>query len=316
MTDTGHADWIGRQTLRTDILSDRLVAHYRATLGPWLADTPVPLGIHWCLSPEVLDADHLGQDGHLKLGIALPDLGLIRRMWAGGEIAFHGDLTPGAQVTRTGTIGDIAFKEGGTGRLGFVTLNNSYVSGGTEAIAERQDIVYRAAPAPGAATPPAPPAPDRGTPRAAFALTPDPVLLFRFSALTFNGHRIHYDRPYATEAEGYAGLVVHGPLQAILMLNLAARVLGRTPARFRYRGLSPLIAGRPVAVEAFGGRRRHARPAGPRRRRSGHDDRSGRLTTPPRDQALTKARPPSDSQVKGAGDRPEGTGAGTGCPQA
>jgi 3-methylfumaryl-CoA hydratase len=253
MTDTAYADWIGRQTLRTDILSDRLIAHYRATLAPWLYDADVPLGIHWCLSPEVLDADHLGPDGHLKLGIALPDLGLVRRMWAGGEISFHGDLTSGAQVTRTGIVGDIAFKEGGSGRLGFVTLNNSYVADGTEVIAERQDIVYRAAPAPGAAAPSTPPAPELGAPLARFDLTPDPVLLFRFSALTFNGHRIHYDQPYATGAESYAGLVVHGPLQAILMLNLAARALGRAPARFRYRGLSPLIAGRTVAVEAFAG---------------------------------------------------------------
>ena len=253
MTDAGHANWIGRQTVRQDILSDRLISHYRATLAPWLFDADVPLGIHWCLSPEVLEADRLGQDGHLKLGIALPDLGLVRRMWAGGEIAFQGDMTPGAQVARTGTISDIAFKEGGSGRLGFVTLNNSYVAGSNEVMTERQDIVYRAAPAPGSATPPASAAPDRGTPLATVALTPDPVLLFRFSALTFNGHRIHYDRPYATGAEGYAGLVVHGPLQAILMLNLAARALGRIPARFRYRGLSPLIAGRSVAVEAFAG---------------------------------------------------------------
>ena len=253
MTEAAFADWIGRQTQRTDILSDRLLAHYRATLGPWLHDAEVPLGIHWCLSPDVLDADQLGPDGHLRLGIALPDLGLVRRMWAGGEIRWHGDFTPGAEVTRTGTLGDITFKDGGSGRLGFVTLNNSYASAGSEIVAERQDIVYRAPPAPGAMAPVPPPAPDRGAPIASFVLTPDPVLLFRFSALTFNGHRIHYDQPYATGAEGYAGLVVHGPLQAILMLNLAARVLGRTPARFRYRGQAPLIAGRSVIVEAFAG---------------------------------------------------------------
>jgi len=194
--------------------------------------------------------DRLGRDGHPQTGIVVPSLPLPRRMWAGGELIIHADLQPDQFVTRTNTVEKIVSKQGLSGSLGFLTLRNQYLVEGAVAIEERQDIVYREDPMPGSASAPAPVAPDLGEPCAVIELTPDPVLLFRYSALTFNGHRIHYDYPYATEVEGYDGLVVHGPLQAILMLNLAAKVLGRTPARFSYRGVSPLTCGKLVRVEA------------------------------------------------------------------
>jgi 3-methylfumaryl-CoA hydratase len=169
-------------------------------------------------------------------------------MWAGGELAFLSDFTADDHVTRETTVADITFKEGSTGKLGFVTLRHDWSAGGILRLQERQDIVYREAPHRGATAAPPPSEPwqaDR-----VLALTPDPVLLLRYSALTFNAHRIHYDHAYATGIEGYAGLVVHGPLQALWMLNLAATLLGRNPSRFRYRGLSPLTCGIPVRVEA------------------------------------------------------------------
>ena len=159
----------------------------------------------------------------------------------------------GQVVTWGGTLpGDhhfyITFKTGASGPLGFVSVSHLWKVGGQTRITERQDLVYREDPKPGAT--PIPAAAEEWQPDAVWHITPDPVLLFRYSALTFNGHRIHYDLPYATGVEGYGGLVVHGPLQALWMLNLSARMVGRLPAIFRYRGLAPLICGVGVAVEA------------------------------------------------------------------
>lgn len=248
-----YADWIGRRTTRTEAVTDRMIAQFRATLGPWLAEAEVPLGLHWCLCPDALTADRLGRDGHPKTGIYLPALPLPRRMWAGGSLIFHSAFQPGETVTRTSGVERIDFKDGRTGPLGFVAVRHDYSIGGRLILEEIHDIVYRHDPAPGDVPAEPPAAPDLGPPLDAMELTPDPVLLFRFSALTFNGHRIHYDQPYATGVEGYDGLVVHGPMQAVLMLNLAARVLDRCPARFAYRGTAPLTAGKPVAVEAHEG---------------------------------------------------------------
>ncbi|MDO8882066.1 MaoC family dehydratase N-terminal domain-containing protein [Pseudotabrizicola sp.] len=247
---TEYADWMQRSITRQDVVSDRLIGQMQSTLPDHLAPGPVPLGLFWTLAPDALTSDRLGRDGHPRQGIFLPELPLPRRMWAGGEIRFHGDLTPGDVVTKTSRIASIVPKSGSTGDLIFVTIQHDYAVGGQSVIDERQDLVYRADPAPGQAVPAYPPAPDLGPAIARRALHSDPVLLFRFSALTFNGHRIHYDADYARQTEGYDGLVVHGPLQAMVMLNMAAQVLGRTPARFTYRGLSPLIAGQSAVIEA------------------------------------------------------------------
>ncbi len=243
-----YSDWIGWGYSRSEPVSDRLIAQYRATLAGYLAEVEVPVGLHWCLVPDVVEPARLGRDCHPKTGIFLPALPLPRRMWAGGELEFHAPLAPGEMVTRETLIDDVAFKQGRSGQLGFVTQRHVYRVEGAPRITERQDIVYREDPKPGQARVP-PPAED--WPGAeTWHLTPDPTLLFRFSALTFNGHRIHYDHPYATQVEGYEGLVVHGPMQAVWMMNLAVHAANRTVRRFSYRGLSPLICGAAVAIEA------------------------------------------------------------------
>ncbi len=247
-----YQDWIGRQITRQDSVSARLIGQFRAMLSGHLADSDVPLGLFWTLCPDALPPADLGRDGHPQLGIILPRLPLPRRMWAGGEVVFKGAFHEGDLVERKSTIEAITFKTGSTGPLGFVSVRHDYSVAGSVVVSERQDLVYRNDPVPGALAPFYPVAPDLGPPLAVSRLLPDPVMLFRYSALTFNGHRIHYDRNYATDVERYDDLVVHGPLQANLMLDLGARVLGACPSRFTYRGVSPLTCGKPVRVEARG----------------------------------------------------------------
>jgi 3-methylfumaryl-CoA hydratase len=163
-------------------------------------------------------------------------------MWAGGEVEHLQPLKVGNLITRVSTISDVQVKEGRAGLLCFVSVEHTYSSAGEVAIRERQDIVYRGPHQPTTAVNPPLAEPTLGHDLSISVETPQP-LLFRYSALTFNAHRIHYDLPYATEVEGYAGLVVQGPLQASLLLNLATRFKGRVPRRFSYRGQAPLLAG-------------------------------------------------------------------------
>jgi 3-methylfumaryl-CoA hydratase len=242
-----HDDWIGRKTSRTEPITARMVQQFHATLAGTRGPGAVLPGFHWCLAPDVVEPQDFGRDGHPRTGLFLPPLPLPLRMWAGGAVTFHAPFETGDTVTRHSTIADIAFKTGRSGRLGFVTVEHAYTVNGTPRVSERQDIVYRDPAPAGLRT--APPAED-WTPLGSWSITPTSTLLFRFSALTFNGHRIHYDHPYATQVEGYDGLVVHGPLQSVWMLNLAAEVLGRSPAHFSYRGLTPLICDTPVTIEA------------------------------------------------------------------
>lgn len=243
-----YEDWIGRVSSRSDTLSARLATEFEATFAPHLAPVSgAPLGLFWTLAPEIERASELGPDGHPRLGLHLPALPFPRRMWAGGELKFVKAFAVGDTVAKSSTIEAIAFKAGASGPLAFVTVRHAYTVEDELVLEERQDIVYRAPS--GEAVKPSLAVPVDV--RAAFTVEATPTLLFRYSAMTFNGHRIHYDVPYVTGVEGYAGLVVHGPMQATLMLNAAARSLGRTPNRFRYRGLSPLIAGEAFRVEAF-----------------------------------------------------------------
>jgi 3-methylfumaryl-CoA hydratase len=169
-------------------------------------------------------------------------------MWAGGELEFIDTLRVGDEVTRTSRIKDVSLKSGSTGTLCFVAVDHELTTQRGIAIRERHDIVYRdvtpaaAAPAKPAAPPPV--AKHRETHMA------DPVLLFRYSALTFNGHRIHYDRDYVTKVEGYPGLIFHGPMQAALQIEFAAKLRGRVPTRFSYRGVQPLFEGSEFSVNA------------------------------------------------------------------
>lgn len=254
--------WIGREAEAVDLVTPRLAEEFRATFAPHLADRrdgAPPLAIHWCLSPAIVPASEIGPDGHPERGGFLPPVPLPRRMWAGGEVEIHDGLRIGDAVTRRSTIEDVSAKEGRSGALCFVAVRHEYRTARGLALSERHDIVYREAEtrtlSSGPPSRPAAQAP-RDEPRRAdltWSVEADPVLLFRYSALTFNGHRIHYDLPYVTGEEGYSGLVVHGPLQATLLLNIAAALGGRPPKRLRYRGVSPLIADGRFTVSAARG---------------------------------------------------------------
>ncbi|KFI29553.1 protein dehydratase [Haematobacter massiliensis] len=247
-------EWIGRSERKSERVTEALVERFNATLdlGGEVSDgDAAPLLIHLCLAPPVAPTASLGADGHPARGGFLPPVPLPRRMWAGGAFAFHDDIRVGEQVTRISTIRDVTLKEGRTGPLCFVTVDHRIESDDRLVIEERQDIVYRNADAPGVTPKAAEPAAE-GTHR--LPVTPTPPLLFRYSALTFNGHRIHYDAPYVTGEEGYPGLVVHGPLQATQLLHFAAKLRGSGPARFDFRSLSPLYdtAGYTLNAEADG----------------------------------------------------------------
>ncbi|MFB9950554.1 MaoC family dehydratase N-terminal domain-containing protein [Rhizobium puerariae] len=244
--DIGHLrSWIGREETATDTVSIDLVHKFNAMLDlssaiPAAGDV-APLLINYCLAQPVVRNSLLGHDGHPQKGGFLPPVPLPRRMWAGSSLTFYGDFRVGDAVTRISRIADVAVKDGRSGVLCFVTVEHRSVVDGRLVVEERQDIVYREAAAieGGArAANPATPAPagSHGRP-----VQVDPTLLFRYSALTFNGHRIHYDQPYAVHVEHYQGLVVHGPLQATLLLNYARELRGSVPKHFIFRGLSPLF---------------------------------------------------------------------------
>ncbi len=244
--------WIGRSEEATDRVSPQMVQAFRATLdadpGAPEPGEPAPLAIHWCLSPAIRPMRELGPDGHPARGGFLPPVPLPRRMWAGGEIRHREPLRVGDTVRRRSRIGDVQVKQGRTGALCFVAVHHDFETERGPALSERHDIVYRAM-TPGRSGPP--PEAAEGPPEAdlGHVVDPTPTLLFRYSALTFNGHRIHYDRAYATGEEGYPGLVVHGPLQATWLLHLAARMRdGRVPGVFRFRGLSPVFDGAPLTI--------------------------------------------------------------------
>ena len=243
--------WIGRTETAADTVSARLVAGYLAVLddaNPERAEGALaPLAIHWCLAPAARPMSQLGLDGHPKRGGLLPPVPLPHRMWAGGQIDLRGRFHVGDVVTRQSTVRDVALKTGRSGALCFVTVDHAFTGPQGLVVSERHDIVYRA---PRDSNAPAPVIPQAPKARWSYSVMADPVLLFRYSAITFNGHRIHYDRDHATKAEGYAGLVVHGPLQATMMLEFAARQRGAPPQTFDYRGISPLTDGAAFTVNA------------------------------------------------------------------
>jgi 3-methylfumaryl-CoA hydratase len=192
----------------------------------------------------------LSQDGHPTRGGFLPPVPLPRRMWAGGELEFFDAPRVRDEVTRTSRITDVTMKTGSTGVLCFVSVEHLITTPRGTAIRERQDIVYRDMPTGQPSTPPKPAAPPPSAQHRESHMA-DPVLLFRYSALTFNGHRIHYDRDYVTKVEGYPGLVFHGPLQAAFIVEFAAKLHGgKPPKKFSYRGLQPLFEGSEFSINA------------------------------------------------------------------
>lgn len=233
--------WIGRDEVACELLTDTLAERFNATFdlaGPCDDGAAAPAMIHLCLTQPAVPTAVLGPDGHPQRGGFLPPVPLPRRMWAGGAMRFHAPIRVGERVTRHSTIRDVTVKQGRTGTLCFVTVDHRIDSGGRLAVEERQDIVYRGLDAPGGPQKSPPPAP-LGAHR--LVVTPSTPLLFRYSALTFNGHRIHYDAPYVQTQEGYPGLIVHGPMQATQLVQFAAHLRGTPPATFRFRSLSTLF---------------------------------------------------------------------------
>jgi 3-methylfumaryl-CoA hydratase len=245
--------WIGRTAEASDVVTAQLVKGLRATLFQEIGEPKpgdaAPFTVHWCLAQPVFPMSMLSADGHPTRGGFLPPVPLPRRMWAGGELQFLDALRVGDDTTRKSRISDVTVKTGSTGQLCFVSVEHEVTTPRGTAIRERQDIVYRdmggaQSAAPAKAAPP-PVAKHRETHMA------DPVLLFRYSALTFNGHRIHYDRDYVSKVEGYPRLIFHGPLQAAFIVELAAKLRGgKPPGRFSYRGVQPLFEGAEFSVNA------------------------------------------------------------------
>lgn len=237
-------DWIGREEHRVDMLTPGLLARYRATLDCADGGETAPQGVHWCLCLPDAPTGDLGIDGHPPKGGFLPPVDLPRRMWASSEVEFVAPIVSGAMIERISRIAFVDEKQGGSGKLVFVAVRHETRCDGAPAVIETQTIVYRDAAAKSA--PPALPLGDAPLPEGwpiQRVVQPTAPLLFRYSALTFNTHRIHYDLPYARDEEGYAGLVVHGPLTASLLLDLAARVLGPNRLKtFRFRGVAPAYA--------------------------------------------------------------------------
>ncbi|NDR55573.1 FAS1-like dehydratase domain-containing protein [Aliiruegeria sabulilitoris] len=242
--------WIGRREARDDVLLLQPARFMQATLdcAPDLSDgDPLPPLWHWLYFLEAHPTSQLGRDSHPKKGGFLPPVALPRRMWAGGRFEFHLPLRLGQPVRKVSTITDIAKKDGRSGKLCFVTVRHEIFDGDRLALTEEHDIVYREDPSPDAPPPVLRPAHDGAD--VSEEVVPSEVMLFRYSALTFNGHRIHYDVDYARKVEGYDGLVFHGPLTATLLIDLAMRHTGRMPHSFSFRGLAPIAGMAPFRIE-------------------------------------------------------------------
>lgn len=247
--------WIGREEQHSDHADPGLFTRWCATLDRSApVDGSVPQGFHWCLCTPDAATAQLGGDGHPRRDDSpdsfLPPVPLPRRMWASSQVEFLAPLKVGEGVTRISRVASVTEKSGGSGRLVFVDVAHETHGPQGLAVREVQSLVYREPAAPG--TPPAPPPLGAGRFDPAGwdehrMIEPGAPLLFRFSALTFNSHRIHYDAPYAVGVEGYRGLVVHGPLTATLLLDLAQRRLGDNALRgFSFRGMSPAVADEPL----------------------------------------------------------------------
>lgn len=247
------SNWVGRSETVEDTITATPVVALTATLdhaaAPVPAGTPLPPLWHWLYFLPMHRQSEIGPDGHARRGGFLPPVPLPRRMWAGSQFEFHAPVRVGDAVARRSTIADVTTKDGRTGQLVFVKVKHELFCNGAAApaITEFHDIVYREAKKPGDAEPPPQPAPT-GAPWQR-SLVPDDVLLFRYSALTFNGHRIHYDRQYVTQVEGYPGLIVHGPLIATLLMDLLRRQAPVAEvATFRFKAVRPTFDGRPMQV--------------------------------------------------------------------
>ena len=244
-------EWIGRTREAADVITASPLAAMSATLGrddpPPKPGDPLPAGWHWLLFPDTTATAELDEDGHARRGAFLPPVALPRRMYAGGRLDFHEPLRVGESVRRVSEIAEVTPKRGRTGDLVIVVVRHSVFGEAGLAIEEEQSLIFREAPKPDAPESAPQPAPTD----AAWTRTihPDPVTLFRYSALTFNSHRIHYDRMYCKDREGYPGLVVHGPLTASLLMDLVRRERPRARLEsFAFRARWPLFDTAPFTV--------------------------------------------------------------------
>lgn len=246
--------WVGRERAEEDRVTSAPVARMLALLDrdpeALGRGDSLPPGWHWLYFNPAVPRSDLGPDGHERRGDFLPPVSLPRRMWAGGRLRFPGSLVIGRPARRRSTIEAVEEKEGRSGRLVFVTVGHRISQGGSPAVEEEQDLVYLEARDEGEAGErrfrgPDPP----GAPAWSEPFSADPVTLFRFSAVTFNAHRIHYDHPYATGTEGYPGRVVHGPLLALLLLDAGRRWSGGDLDAFAYRARSPVFADEEIRLE-------------------------------------------------------------------
>lgn len=258
MADGGFEAWVGRTQSVQDIMHPFALQALAATLdrpdhADFVAGATVPPLWTWLQFLSASRLEDVGPDGHPKRGGFLPPVPLPRRMWAGSRITFAAPVTVGAAVEKHSTILKVTEKTGKAGTMVFVTVGHETHVAGQVAMREEQDIVYLAIPDTFGLPTPIPVPDGEWTQPIAF----DPVFLFRFSALTFNGHRIHYDRTYAQSVEKYPGLVVHGPLQAIILYEAGARwSQGRPATRFDFKGVRPLFDFEPAMI------RGRARPDG------------------------------------------------------
>ena len=234
--------WTGRTERRNDVVTAAPLAALAATLDRDAAGpgAEVPPLWHWLFFTPQPRQSEIGPDGHAKRGGFLPPVPLPRRMWAGGRLEFLQPLHVGDAIVRDSRIVKVGAKSGRSGELVFVTVRHEVSNARGIALTEEHDIVYRDMPVPGA--PPPTPQSAPNDPSFSRNVIPDPVLLFRYSALTFNAHRIHYDRAYVTQVEGYPGLIVHGPLIATLLADLVRRELPDAQMRrFTFTAMRPLF---------------------------------------------------------------------------
>jgi 3-methylfumaryl-CoA hydratase len=248
-------EWIGKEEIHEDIASPAPLAGLAALLDhetpPWIAGEVPPLG-HWLYFLPRARQSLIDVDGHPQRGGFLPPIELPRRMWAGSRIAWHAPIKIGAKIANRSTIKSVERKTGASGEMVFLTVAQEISADGELAVTEERDVVFRAASRPGDA-----PKAEAASPRAAEwsrTITPDETQLFRFSALTFNAHRIHYDRDYTTKVEGYPGLVVQGPYTATLLMDHYLRHHPRAQVKsFAFRARAPHFAGATLKLCAAGG---------------------------------------------------------------
>lgn len=246
--ETSLKNWLGKTQEHVSVIDTKQAELLAATLdqpAPKEGD-PLPGCWHWAWFNDVVKADGLGRDGHPKRGGFLPPIALPRRMWAGGSFEINKPLYVGSTVTKKSTIDEIKQRNGKSGKLCIVTIAHDYYQADALIIKEKQNLVFREDPSPNAPkqmllTPPSNAILSR-------TIMPDPVLMFRYSALTFNGHRIHYDVDYARNVEGYPDLVFHAPLTATLLFELACEIGTKPIKKFEYRATSPLFCNEPFSI--------------------------------------------------------------------